>query len=149
MASLEARKPLVSNHHGDGPGSIGRLINPISHRSGHDAQNKAGHQQGGRTLGPSTLLPHATFQLPPPSPTVNDQSAVTVLLTWASCGGNVVLREPGPASHHDESFPESSAAVAPLWCLCAPFIRCVVLKGNGSNCLILLPRRFMSSSRVV
>lgn len=58
MASLEGRKPLVSKHHGDGPGSIGRLINPISHRRIQDAQNEdsesfllpnAGHHQSGRS----------------------------------------------------------------------------------------------------
>lgn len=38
MASLEAQEPLVWNHHGDGSGSIGHLINPISHGGGHDAE---------------------------------------------------------------------------------------------------------------
>lgn len=141
MASLEAQEPLVWNHHGDGSGSIGHLINPISHGGGHDAEMRQrvssfSLQVTTRVGGVYPPSPHPPLLRNPlpqtPPPAVSHKSA-TVLLAWASCGGNVVLWELVSASHHDDSFPESSTAIAPLWHLCAPFVRCVVLKGNSSN----------------
>lgn len=132
MASLEAQEPLVWNHRGDGSGSIGHLINPISHGGGRDAEMRQRVSSFSLqvTTGVGGVCPPPPSPHPPPA--VNHKSAA-VLLAWASCGGNVVLWEPVSASHHDDSFPESSTAIAPLWHLCAPFVRCVVLKGNTSN----------------
>lgn len=104
----------------------------------------------GGVYGPRLSSPTPTFIIPPSTSLAPmDKWLATVLPTCAPCSGNNVRRELLSALHYNDSFPESGTAVAPpVVSLCSICSLCGT-KTKRFQVPFLLPRRFVSSSKIV